>query len=90
MISEQIKTRLQRAGKRFHAADNISEFLHEGDREALIEELTEKFEDVIYGLSYLCKTSQKQNSTEKDLFFFSDAECSCQPYLYRPRREIKT
>ena len=26
---------------------------------------TEKFEDVIYGLSYLCKTSQKKNSTDR-------------------------
>tara|TARA_Y100000385_G_scaffold125962_1_gene130978 strand:+ start:6270 stop:6944 length:675 start_codon:yes stop_codon:yes gene_type:complete len=50
MISEQIKTRLERAGKRYFAADNISEFMHEGDREALIDELTEKFHDVLNGL----------------------------------------
>lgn len=50
MISEQIKTRLERAGKRYFAADNISEFLHEGDREALIDELTEKFHDVLNSL----------------------------------------
>ena len=62
MISEQIKTRLQRAGKRFHAADNISEFLHEGDREALIEELTEKFEDVLSSL--IIDTKNDPNSMD--------------------------
>tara|TARA_R110000772_G_scaffold52209_6_gene119721 strand:+ start:483 stop:1157 length:675 start_codon:yes stop_codon:yes gene_type:complete len=50
MISKQIKTRLQRAGKRFHAADNISEFMHEGDHEELIEELTDKFQGVLESL----------------------------------------
>lgn len=50
MISKQIRTRLQRAGKRFHAADNISEFMHEGDHEELIEELTDKFQGVLESL----------------------------------------
>jgi GTP cyclohydrolase IA len=50
MISKQIKTRLERAGKRFYAADNISEFMHEGDHEELIEELTDKFQGVLESL----------------------------------------
>jgi GTP cyclohydrolase I len=67
MISEQIKTRLQRAGKRFHAADNISEFLHEGDREALIEELTEKFEGVLGSLIIDTKNDPNSMDTSRRL-----------------------
>ena len=49
-ISEKIKTKLQAAGVRFWAGDNISEVLQEGDKELLIEELTPKFEAVLDGL----------------------------------------
>ena len=48
--SQEIITRLQDAGHRYWAGDNISEFLQEGDKEALIEELTPKFESVLDGL----------------------------------------
>jgi len=50
MISEIIKSRLLRAGKRFYANDNIAEFFHDGDREGLIDELTQKFEGVLSSL----------------------------------------
>jgi GTP cyclohydrolase I len=46
-ISNVIKTRLQNAKKRFWAGDNISEFLHEGEKEQLIEEATVAFEQVL-------------------------------------------
>ena len=42
--------RLQDAGIRYWAGDNISEVLQKGDKEALIEELTPKFESVLDGL----------------------------------------
>ena len=48
--SEQIKARLQDAGIRYWAGDNISEVLQKGDKEELIEELTSKFEDVLDSL----------------------------------------
>ena len=48
--SEQIKTRLQDAGIRYWAGDNISEVLQKGDKEELIDELTGKFEDVLDSL----------------------------------------
>ena len=48
--SQEIITKLQNAGHRYWAGDNISEFLQEGDKEALIEELTPKFESVLDGL----------------------------------------
>ena len=48
--SKEIITRLKDAGIRYWAGDNISEVLQEGDKEALIEELTPKFESVLDGL----------------------------------------
>ena len=48
--SQEVITRLQNAGHRYWAGDNISDFLQEGDKEALIEELTPKFESVLDGL----------------------------------------
>jgi GTP cyclohydrolase I len=48
--SQEIKQKLKDANKRFWAGDNISAFLEKGDKEALIEELTPKFEAVLDGL----------------------------------------
>jgi hypothetical protein len=50
--SDEIIKRLQDAGIRYWAGDNISEVLQEGDKEALIEELTPKFEAVLDSLGY--------------------------------------
>ena len=48
--SKEIITRLQDAGIRYWAGDNISEVLQEGDKEQLIEEATQKFEQVLDSL----------------------------------------
>lgn len=48
--SEKIKQRLEDAGVRYWAGDNISSVLEEGDKQALIDELTPKFEAVLDGL----------------------------------------
>ena len=50
MISDDIKKRLQDANVRYWAGDNISSVLKEGDKQALIEELTTKFEGVLDSL----------------------------------------
>jgi len=49
-ISNIITKRLKKANKRYWAGDNISGYLHDGEKEALIEELTPKFEAVLDGL----------------------------------------
>ena len=49
-VSEVIRSRLDRAGVRYYASDNISEFLSEDDKHRLINELTEKFEGVLDAL----------------------------------------
>lgn len=48
--SQKIKQRIQEAGARFWAGDNISEFLLDGEKQQLIDELTEKFNDVLDSL----------------------------------------
>ena len=48
--SEQLKARLEDAGIRYWAGDNISEIMQKGDKEELIEELTGKFEAVLDSL----------------------------------------
>ena len=44
--SDQIKQKLDEAGIRYWAGDNISQVLQEGDKQELIEELTGKFNGV--------------------------------------------
>jgi GTP cyclohydrolase IA len=51
MISDVIKKRIVDANARYWAGDNISEFIYdELEREDLIDEVTEKFEDVLDSL----------------------------------------
>jgi GTP cyclohydrolase I len=48
--SEQIKQRLKDSNTKFWAGDNISDHLEDGDKEALIEEATIAFENVLQSL----------------------------------------
>ena len=49
-VSELIKERISDDNARFWAGDNISQYLEEGDKQKLIDELTPKFESVIDSL----------------------------------------
>jgi GTP cyclohydrolase I len=49
-ISEEIKKRLQEAGKRFHSNDNISEYIKDGELEKLQDEVQDKFYEVLQSL----------------------------------------
>ena len=46
-LADVIRTKMKRENKRFWAGDNISDFLHEGDKEKLINEAAEAFELVL-------------------------------------------
>jgi GTP cyclohydrolase I len=46
-LGDNIRFRMKRDKKRFWAGDNISDYLHEGDKEKLIDEATEAFELVL-------------------------------------------
>jgi len=49
-VSELIKERIKDDNARYWAGDNISQYLEEGDKQKLIDELTPKFESVIDSL----------------------------------------
>ncbi len=46
-FADVIRTKMKRDNKRFWAGDNISDYLHEDDKEKLIDEATEAFELVL-------------------------------------------
>ena len=46
-LADVIRAKMKRDKKRFWAGDNISDYLHEGDKEKLINEATEAFELVL-------------------------------------------
>ena len=47
---EEIIQRIKDADAGFHANDNITKFIKDGEKEQLIDELTEKFEGVLDAL----------------------------------------
>jgi GTP cyclohydrolase I len=49
-VSGRIRSRLQRAKRRFHANDNISAFIKPGELDELLEEVTGKFRAVLDSL----------------------------------------
>ena len=49
-ISEKIKKRLEAANKRYWANDNISEFIENDEKEKLIDEAVDAFEQVLDSL----------------------------------------
>lgn len=49
-ISDVIVERIKEDGARYWAGDNISEYIHEGELELLVDELAEKFEGVLDSL----------------------------------------
>lgn len=60
-ISDVIKQRIEESGDRFWAGDNISKHIQNGEKDLLIDELTEKFEGVLDSLiidRYLDPNSQ--------------------------------
>tara|TARA_B100002019_G_scaffold289918_1_gene306546 strand:+ start:107 stop:796 length:690 start_codon:yes stop_codon:yes gene_type:complete len=65
--SKQIITRLEDAGIRYWAGDNISEVLQKGDKEELIEEATKKFEEVLDSLVIDRKTDPNSMDTGRRL-----------------------
>jgi len=49
-ISSRIRARVKSARQRFHANDNISEFIEPGELEALVDEVTSKMKGVLESL----------------------------------------
>ena len=66
-MSDNIRARMKREGKRFWAGDNISDYLHEGDKERLINEATEAFEQVLDSLLIDRHTDPNSQGTARRL-----------------------
>jgi GTP cyclohydrolase I len=49
-VSARIRARIQQAGRRFHANDNIAGFLREGELDALLDEVEDKMRGVLESL----------------------------------------
>lgn len=49
-FSDVIREKMRKDGKRFFACDNVSDYLDDAGREALVKELTEKFNSVLDSL----------------------------------------
>jgi GTP cyclohydrolase I len=65
--SLELKQRLEDAGVRYWAGDNISYVMQKGDKEALIEELTPKFESVLESLCIDIENDPNSKDTGKRL-----------------------
>ena len=61
-VSARVRARLQQAGHRFHANDNIAAFLEPGELDALIDEVEDKMKGVLESL--VIDTSSDHNTQE--------------------------
>ena len=66
-LGDNIRARMKRDKKRFWAGDNISEYLHDGDKEQLINEATEAFELVLDTLLIDRETDPNSKGTARRL-----------------------
>ncbi len=66
-LSAVIRAKMKRDGKRFWAGDNISDYLHESDKEHLINEATEAFEQVLDTLLIDRETDPNSQGTARRL-----------------------
>ena len=66
-LSDAIRARMKRDNKRFWAGDNISDYLHDTDKEHLINEATEAFELVLDRLLIDRETDPNSKGTARRL-----------------------
>ena len=82
--SELIKTRIEHAGGRYWAGDNISGYIYEGEHEHLIEELARNFEGVLDGLVIDRANDPNSQDTAKRLAKMYIKEIMSGRYYPRP------
>jgi GTP cyclohydrolase I len=62
LLSTVIRSRIKAAKKRFHANDNIADFIHEGEMEKLLDEVSQKMQGVLDSL--VIDTDSDHNTAE--------------------------
>ena len=65
--SQKIRSRIEKNGGRYWAGDNISQYIEEGERDELINELTIKFDGVLNSLVIDTDTDPNSMDTAKRL-----------------------
>jgi len=83
-LADAIRARMQRDNKRFWAGDNISDYLHETDKEHLINEATEAFELVLDRLLIDRETDPNSAGTARRLAKMYFNEIMAGRYESRP------
>jgi GTP cyclohydrolase IA len=63
--SERVRARIKSSGKRFHANDNISEFIHDGEAAELQSEVEAKLREVLKSLVIDTDNDHNTNDTAK-------------------------
>lgn len=66
-VSEKIKNRIKEAGARYWAGDNISEYIQPDEIDPLIDELNERFDDVLDSLIIDRETDPNSKGTGRRL-----------------------
>jgi GTP cyclohydrolase IA len=66
-LGSAIRAKMKREGKRFWAGDNISEYIKSGDKEILIDDATEAFEQVLDSLLIDRETDPNSRGTARRL-----------------------
>jgi len=66
-VSKAIRDRIYAAGDRYWASDNISQHIHEGEKQELIAEITEAFEGVLDSLIIDRNTDPNSQGTARRL-----------------------
>ena len=64
-VSEKIRSRIKKAGKRFHSNDNISEYIEDGEMDLLQAEVQEKLQGVLDSLVIDTENDHNTNETAK-------------------------
>jgi GTP cyclohydrolase I len=83
-ISETIRQRIETRHGRYWAGDNISEFIEEGEKALLIDEITEKFEAVLDSLVIDRFTDPNSQNTPRRLAKMYVNEIMSGRYLPKP------
>lgn len=84
--ANEIRQRIKAAGARFHSNDNISDFMQPGDTDALLDELTTKFQDVLDTL--VIDTENDHNTQDTARRVAKMFICETFSGRYRPRPKI--
>ena len=84
--ANEIRQRIKAAGARFHSNDNISEFMQPGDVDALLDELTGKFQGVLDTL--VIDTENDHNTQDTARRVAKMFICETFSGRYRPRPKV--